>query len=62
MASIVKHSLDLKKELFNLNEMLLNVIGDYNRVSKEHQDTTNLSLQVLKKVSSSKQTRAGLVR
>jgi signal transduction histidine kinase len=43
VSRIESKSLDLKKEVFNLNEMILNVIGDYNRVSKE-QDT-NLKLE-----------------
>src|SRR5215467_14435084 len=44
VSRIESKSLDLKKELFNLNEMILNVIGDYNRVIKEDQDT-NLKLE-----------------
>src|SRR5215470_12365827 len=44
VSRIESKSLDLKKELFNLNEMILNVIGDYDRVSKEDQDT-NLKLE-----------------
>jgi signal transduction histidine kinase len=35
VSRIESKSLDLKKELFNLNEMILNAIGDYNPVSKE---------------------------
>ena len=38
-SGIESKSLDLTKELFNLNEMILNAIGDYNRVINE-QDTT----------------------
>jgi two-component system, OmpR family, sensor histidine kinase VicK len=45
VSRIESKSLDLKKELFNLNEMILNAIGDYNRVSKE-QDT-NLKLEFI---------------
>ena len=45
VSRIESRSLDLKKELFNLNEMILNAIGDYNQVTKEHQDTTNLKLE-----------------
>jgi signal transduction histidine kinase len=44
VSRIESKSLDLKKELFNLNEMILHTIADYNRVSKE-QDTTNLKLE-----------------
>src|SRR5215467_4072549 len=44
VSRIESKSLDLKKELFNLNEMILNVIGDYDRVIKEDQDT-NLKLE-----------------
>ena len=40
---IESKSLDLKKESFNLNELISNIIGDYNRVSKE-QDT-NVKLE-----------------
>ncbi|MFZ0223545.1 MAG: HAMP domain-containing sensor histidine kinase [Candidatus Nitrosopolaris sp.] len=36
---IESKSLDLNKELFNLNEMISNTIADYNRVIKEHKDT-----------------------
>jgi two-component system, OmpR family, sensor histidine kinase VicK len=42
---IESKSLDLKRELFNLNEMILHTIADYNRVIKEHQATTNLKLE-----------------
>jgi two-component system, OmpR family, sensor histidine kinase VicK len=35
---IESKSLDLNKELFNLNEMISNTIADYNRVIKEHKD------------------------
>src|SRR5215469_5259484 len=38
VSRIESRSLDLKKELFELNEMILNAIGDYNRVINEHQD------------------------
>jgi signal transduction histidine kinase len=44
VSRIESKSLDLKKELFNLNEMILNVIGDYDRVIKEDQDI-NLKLE-----------------
>jgi signal transduction histidine kinase len=44
VSRIESKSLDLKKELFDLNEMILNVIGDYNRVIKEDQDT-NVKLE-----------------
>src|SRR5215831_5688164 len=44
VSRIESKSLDLKKELFELNEMILNAIGDYNRVINEHQDT-NLKLE-----------------
>ncbi|MGC2575574.1 MAG: HAMP domain-containing sensor histidine kinase, partial [Candidatus Nitrosopolaris sp.] len=44
VSRIESRSLDLKKELFELNEMILNAIGDYNRVINEHQDT-NLKLE-----------------
>jgi signal transduction histidine kinase len=44
VSRIESKSLDLDKELFNLNEMILHTIADYNRVSKE-QDTTNLKLE-----------------
>jgi two-component system sensor histidine kinase VicK len=43
VSRIESKSLDLNKELFNLNEMISNVIGDYNPVSKR-QDT-NLKLE-----------------
>jgi signal transduction histidine kinase len=42
---IESKSLDLDKELFNLNEMKLHTIADYNRIIKEHQDTANLKLE-----------------
>src|SRR5215813_15392757 len=45
LSRIESKSLDLKKELFNLNEMILNAIGDYNRVTREDQGTTNLKLE-----------------
>src|SRR5215469_10968054 len=45
VSRIESKSLDLKKELFDLNEMILNVIGDYDRVITEHQDTPNLKLE-----------------
>jgi len=45
VSRIESKSLDLTKELFNLNEMISNAIEDYNRVIKEHQDTTNLKLE-----------------
>ncbi len=45
VSRIESKSLDLKKELFNLNEMILHTIADYNRVIKEHQDSTNLKLE-----------------
>ena len=38
VSRIESRSLDLKKELFNLNEMISNAVADYNRVGKE-QDT-----------------------
>ena len=38
VSRVESKSLDLKKELFELNEMILNAIGDYNRVINEHQD------------------------
>jgi two-component system, OmpR family, sensor histidine kinase VicK len=44
VSRIESKSLDLTKELFNLNEMILNAIGDYNRVINEHQDS-NLKLE-----------------
>jgi signal transduction histidine kinase len=44
VSRIESRSLDLNKELFNLNEVILNAVGDYNRVIKEHQDT-NLKLE-----------------
>src|SRR5215813_4399371 len=44
VSRIESKSLDLKKELFNLNEMILNVIGDYDQLIKEDQDT-NLKLE-----------------
>jgi signal transduction histidine kinase len=45
VSRIESKSLDLNKELFNLNEMISNIIEDYNRVIKEHKDTTNLKLE-----------------
>jgi K+-sensing histidine kinase KdpD len=45
VSRIESKSLDLNKELFNLNEMILHTIADYNRVIKEHQATTNLKLE-----------------
>ncbi|MGC2574234.1 MAG: ATP-binding protein, partial [Candidatus Nitrosopolaris sp.] len=44
VSRIESRSLDLKKELFDLNEVMLNAIEDYNRVINEHQDTANLKL------------------
>jgi two-component system, OmpR family, sensor histidine kinase VicK len=40
ISRIESKSLELKKESFNLNEMILNAIADSNRVAKEHEDTT----------------------
>ncbi|MGA9151243.1 MAG: HAMP domain-containing sensor histidine kinase, partial [Candidatus Nitrosopolaris sp.] len=45
VSRIESKSLDLNKELFSLNEMISNVIADYNRVIKEHQGTINLKLE-----------------
>ena len=45
VSRIESKSLDLNKELFNLNEVISNAIEDYNRVIKEHKDTTNLKLE-----------------
>jgi two-component system, OmpR family, sensor histidine kinase VicK len=45
VSRIESKSLDLNKELFNLNEMILYTIADYNRLIKEHQDTANLKLE-----------------
>src|SRR5215472_15438319 len=44
VSRIESRSLDLKKELFDLNKVILGAIGDYNRVINEHQDT-NLKLE-----------------
>ena len=45
ISRIESKSLDLKKESFNLSEMILNAISDFNnRVAKEHKDT-NLKLE-----------------
>ncbi|HXX96145.1 MAG TPA: HAMP domain-containing sensor histidine kinase, partial [Candidatus Bathyarchaeia archaeon] len=47
ISRIESKSLDLKKESFNLNEMILNAIADSNnRVAKEHKDT-NLKLEFI---------------
>ena len=47
ISRIENKSLDLKKESFNLSEMILNAIADSdNRVAKEHKDT-NLKLEFI---------------
>jgi two-component system, OmpR family, sensor histidine kinase VicK len=47
ISRIESKSLDLKKESFNLSEMILNAIADSNnRVAKEHKDT-NLKLEFI---------------
>src|SRR5215831_1371606 len=45
VSRIESKSLDLNKELFNLNEMISNAVADYNRVIKENKGTTNLKLE-----------------
>jgi two-component system, OmpR family, sensor histidine kinase VicK len=45
VSRIESKSLNLNKELFSLNEMISNVVADYNRVIKEHQGTINLKLE-----------------
>jgi signal transduction histidine kinase len=45
ISRIESKSLDLDKELFNLNEMILHIIADHNRFIKEHQGTANLKLK-----------------
>jgi signal transduction histidine kinase len=45
VSRIESKSLELDKELFNLNEMISNAVADYNRVVKENKGTTNLKLE-----------------
>jgi len=45
VSRIESKSLELDKELFNLNEMISNAVADYNRVIKENKGTTNLKLE-----------------
>jgi two-component system, OmpR family, sensor histidine kinase VicK len=45
VSRIESKSLDLKKESFNLNDMILHTTADYDRVIKEHKSTTNLKLE-----------------
>jgi two-component system sensor histidine kinase VicK len=48
ISRIESRSLDLKKESFNLSEMILNAIADSNnRVAKEHKYTNNLKLEFI---------------
>src|SRR5215467_13417004 len=45
VSRIESRSLELDKELFNLNEMISNAVADYNDVIKENKGTTNLKLE-----------------